>query len=122
MVWPFGGKKGNKVTGTNVIPFRHAERPEVLARLRRNASQCNVRRPIYHESQQPPQWRFEDRPWQTADEVLWQVRKDINRGLMNPTSILVAIYDAGDERMIWYQLGFTEDEIKDAFDEWLDGL
>jgi hypothetical protein len=47
-------------------------------------------------------------------------RKDLHRGLVKGDSILIAIYDEKDDRLVWYQLGMTDEDVVAAFDEWRD--
>lgn len=64
------------------------------------------------------EWKFEPMPWASVDDVLVQARKDLHRGLVKADSILVGLYDDEDERITWYQFGFSNAAVAAAFDEW----
>lgn len=117
-----------KPTGSNVVPFRRADRPEVIDRLRRNAARHSSRQKESEASRlqtghprTDPSWDFKPMPWENIDEVLWAARRDLHRGLVKGDSILIAIYDEIDDRIVWYQLGMSDEEVVAAFDEWRDG-
>lgn len=100
----------------DIIPFRRADRPDVLARLRRNAEQ-------HMRSVEPlrePEARasFVPADFQSVDELLWKARADIRRGLISPTACLLVTYDQDRRRVIWYQFGRENDEADTAFLDW----
>ena len=112
-----------KPPNSNVVPFRRADRPEVLERLRENANRKF--RPVdisgkvtTAELRKTSPWNFEEMPWESIDEVLWHARRDLHRGLVKGDSVLIAIYDEDEDRIVWYQLGMSDTEVAAAFDEW----
>ena len=103
MAWLFGGRKRvDKPPSADVIAFpRKHIPPPVVAKKH-------------------PGWDFTTRPWETVDEVLYAAKKDLHRGLTKGDSILIAIYDEDEDRLVWYQLGMSNEEVLAAFDEWRD--
>jgi hypothetical protein len=68
------------------------------------------------------EWTFEPMPWDSVDEVLWQARRDLRRGLIKADSVLIGLYSDEEGRIVWYQLGFSNEEVAAAFDEWREKL
>ncbi len=115
--WP---KKSDqpKPPESNAVPFRRADRPEVMNRLRRNAERPT--RPVVppREREENLQQSFVPADFKSVDEVLWKARTDIRRGLINPSACLIITYDQERRKVIWYQYGRENDEADAAFRDW----
>ena len=108
-----------KLPESNVVPFRRADRPEVMDRLRRNADRHI--RPVATSPKQEETLlqSFVPADFKSVDEVLWKARADIRRGLINPSACLIITYDQERRKVIWYQYGRENDEADAAFHDWL---
>jgi hypothetical protein len=99
MKWPFGDRaRFDRPPPATVIAFPVVKRPIPA----------------------PTPDHFVEVDFDTVDEVLWNVRKDIQKGLINPTACTVVMYDKDRECIIWYQKGFKSDDEAAAFEEWLE--
>ena len=106
MAWLFGGRnRVDKPPAGKVIAFPLKKKP--------------VPAP---EGPQAGDWQFEKQPWESADDVLFAVRRDLRRGLIRADAIMAAIYDEKNDHIMWYQLGFSDREVLEAYDEWRNGL
>jgi len=107
MGWLFGGRKRvDKPPTSTVIPFPRGNRRFIPV--------------VVQDQKKEAGWDFTVQPWETVDEVLYAARKDLHRGLTKGDSILIAIYDEDEDRLVWYQLGMSNEEVLAAFDEWRD--
>jgi hypothetical protein len=106
---------------TNVIPFRKADRPEVLKRLRDNVyRQTNPVKVI--PAKPASQSEFVPMAFECVDDVLRKVQADIRRGLIDPSEAMVFMYDKPRQRMVWYQFGFDSEDALAVVQEWYDEL
>ena len=108
MGWLFGGKnsKFNKPVSPEqkVIPFPV------------------VKRGIPTTGVEPSRATFTEVKFESVDEALWKVRADIRRGLLDPTAVLVVLYDKMRESVVWYQYGRENDDADEAFRAWIDEI
>ena len=81
-----------------------------------------VKKPIPNTGVEPSRATFSDLPFESVDEVLWKVRSDLRRGLIDPSGIMVILYDKSRESVIWYQKGREDDEVDEAFRAWIDEI
>lgn len=104
--------------GTNVIPFRRADRPDMINHLRQNAERRM--RPVAPPREiEDSRASFVPSDFRSVDELLWKARQDIRHGLINPTACLIVMYDQDRGKVIWYQFGRENDEADEAFTDWL---
>ncbi len=99
------------------VPFRRADRQDVLDRLRHNVERRM--RPVEPPRETGGRAQFVPVDFQTVDDVLYKARQDIRRGLIDPTAILILAYDQNRRQVIWYQHGRENDEADAAFQDWL---
>ena len=101
MKWPFGDRaRFDRPPPAQVIAFP------------------KVKQPPKEESGSPE--TFIEVDFDSVDDVLMNVRKDIKRGLINPTACTVVMYDKDRNCIVWYQKGFRTDVEAEAFEQWLE--
>ena len=105
-MWPFGDyfdepEPPKKPAATNVVAFPHM-------------------RPVEPPHEQGESASFVPCNFASVDEVLWKVRADIRRGLMDPSAVLVVTYDKSREKVVWYQFGREDDEVDAVIHDWFE--